>query len=344
MVGGGHFGRIQLDGWRRTDGADIVALVDRHEEKRAALAAEFDLPATYASVEEALEREALDFLDIATRPPSHLALTEAAAERGLAVICQKPLAFTWEESVEIVETARRAGIRLMVHENWRWQPWMRAAKQAIDAGDIGEPYYFWYRLRQADAKLDPPFPRQRYMMEMERFLLLESAIHFVDIARFLLGEVRNVYCRMRRVSGATRGEDFLVMSMGMESGAVAVIDSNRCSEDEAEGPCFGQVRIEGSAGKLRILQSGEVLLKPLFQPERKLPVETPTIGYRGDCVTVTQQHFTDCLLNGQPFATPGEEYLKTTRVVFAGYESAEADRVVRVHLGGTAPLLDPPQV
>ena len=330
MVGGGHFGRIQLDGWRRTQGADIVALVDRHEEKRTALAAEFGLPATYASAEEALEREGLDFVDIATRPPSHLALTQLAAERGLAVICQKPLAFTWEESVEIVETAQRAGIRFMVHENWRWQPWMRAAKQALDAGAIGEPYYFWYRLRQADARLDPPFPRQRYMVEMERFLLLESAIHFVDIARFLLGEVRDVHCRQRRVSGATRGEDLLVMSMGMASGAVAVIDSNRCSEDEAEGPCFGQVRVEGSKGKLRILQSGEVFLQPLFQPEQQLPVEVPTLGYRGDCVRITQQHFTDCLLSGRPFETPGEEYLKTTRVVFAGYESAETDSVVWV--------------
>ncbi len=269
-------------------------------------------------------------MDIATRPASHLPLTQLAAQHRRAAICQKPLALTWEESVEIVETARRAGVRFMVHENWRWQPWMRAAQQAIEAGGIGEPYYLWYRLRQPDTRLDPPFPQQPYMRHMERFLLLETAIHFVDIARFLLGEVQTVYCQQRRVSGVTAGEDLVVLTLGMESGAVAVIDSNRCSEDEAEGPCFGQVRVEGAEGKLRILPSGQVLLKRLFAPEQELPVTIPAHGYRGDCVRAAQQHFVDCLINDQPFETAGKEYLKTTRVVFAGYESAEADAVVRL--------------
>jgi predicted dehydrogenase len=114
------------------------------------------------------------------------------------------------------------------------------------------------------------------------------------------------------------------------SAPVAIIDASRCAEDEEEGPAFGHVRVEGPKGTLRVLPSGRILHKPLFEPEREHPVALPEEGYRGDSVRATHQHFVDALQDGTPFETEGRAYLRTVRAVFAAYESAETGATVRV--------------
>src|SRR5687767_15113856 len=126
IVGCGYFGQIHLEAWRRMPEADLPAACDVDLEKARASA-----PRAYSSVEEMLDVEKPDFLDIATRPESHLPLVRIAAERGIPVICQKPMAPSWTEALALVQTAEAAGIRLMIHENWRWQPWFRIAAKII---------------------------------------------------------------------------------------------------------------------------------------------------------------------------------------------------------------------
>jgi predicted dehydrogenase len=95
----------------------------------------------------------------------------------------------------------------MINENWRWQPWYRAVRKLIDAGAIGQVTTITLVRHEADALSVPPFPNQRYFAEMERLLLIESVIHLIDVARFLGGEIEEVTCDLRRLSGASKGED-----------------------------------------------------------------------------------------------------------------------------------------
>ncbi len=118
LAGCRFFGRIQLDGWRRVAGARIEAVTDLDRVRAEAAAAEF-AARPYTDVGEMLDREPPDFLDIATRPDSHLPLVRLAAERRIAVLCQKPMANTWAEALAIAAAARDSGIRLMINENWR---------------------------------------------------------------------------------------------------------------------------------------------------------------------------------------------------------------------------------
>jgi predicted dehydrogenase len=342
LVGCGFFGRILLEAWLRVEGARIVAVCDRDAARAQAAASAAGVPRAYAELADAIAAERPDFVDIATRPVSHLALVERAANAGCHVLCQKPLAPTWEESVAVVEAAEAAGVRLMANENWRWQPWFRALRALLDAGAIGPPHTLTYRHRAADALLDPPFPNQPYFCTMPRFLLLETVVHFIDTARFLLGGIESVWCRTRRVSGVTVGEDAAVVVLTFHpptrnpglpaagDGPVAIIDASRCAEDEEEGPAFGHVGVEGPRGTLRVLPSGRIRHKPLFAPERELPIAIPAEGYRGDSVRATHQHFVDAMSAGTPFETEGRAYLRTVRAVFAAYESAETGATVRV--------------
>src|SRR5205085_8299682 len=97
--------------------------------KTRALQTQFGIAKCYTRWTEMLDQERPDFVDIITPPETHEEMCAFASRRGIHVICQKPLAPTFEQAAGIVETAQAAGVRFMVHENWRWQPWYRKIKQ-----------------------------------------------------------------------------------------------------------------------------------------------------------------------------------------------------------------------
>src|SRR5262245_26134362 len=137
MIGAGYFAGFQAEAWERISSAAIVAVADSAPGKARAFAEKFGIPHAYESVDEALDRDKPDFVDIATRPKSHLDLTRRAAQRGLHVICQKPMAPTGADCLSMCEVCETAGVRLLIHENWRWQPWYREIKRLLDAGALG---------------------------------------------------------------------------------------------------------------------------------------------------------------------------------------------------------------
>src|SRR5574341_1398528 len=147
LAGCGYFGRIQLDGWQRVSGARIGAVCDVDPARAQACAEQFDAT-SYTDVEAMLEQEHPDFLDIATRPAGHLPLLRLAAKKRVAVLCQKPMAITWAEAVEMAAVARNSGIRLMMNENWRWQPWYRSIRQLLAEGAIGRPIFYRFHHRR----------------------------------------------------------------------------------------------------------------------------------------------------------------------------------------------------
>src|SRR3546814_11430019 len=104
-----------------------------------------------------LAAERLDFVDIATTPPSHRALVELAARHGVPVICQKPRAATLADAEAMVAACAAAGVAMMVHENCRWQAPIRARKAVIDAARIGTPFFapFVCRSRFHDYAAQP---------------------------------------------------------------------------------------------------------------------------------------------------------------------------------------------
>ena len=111
------------------------------------------------------------------------------------MICQKPLAPTYAEAVEVVETAERAGVPLIVHENFRWQPWYREARRLIDANHFGKLHSVAFRLRPGDGQGPRAYlDRQPYFQTMPRLLVHETAIHWIDTYRFLMGEVSRGLC------------------------------------------------------------------------------------------------------------------------------------------------------
>lgn len=78
-------------------------------------------------------------------------------------------------------------VPLMVNENWRWQPWYRKMKSIIEEGELGNLYYANFVMRPGDGWGDTPYSVQPYFKTMDKFLMFETGIHFIDTFRYLFG-------------------------------------------------------------------------------------------------------------------------------------------------------------
>ena len=200
-VGAGYFSQFHFDAWSRLENVHFSAICDLDEKKAAAAASKHGTERHYSDFVRMLDAEKPDFVDIITRPDSHLALTQLAVERGIAVICQKPLAPTYEEATQLVDIAQSANVPLMVHENFRFQPWHREIKRLIEKGEIGNRLHsISFCTRTGDGwQQDAYMARQPYFRSMPRFLILETGVHFVDTFRYLAGEVDGVYASFKKI-------------------------------------------------------------------------------------------------------------------------------------------------
>lgn len=334
-IGAGYFSRYQYEAWTRIPEVEILAVCNRSQEKAREVAETYDIPRTAAWDELAALLDELqpDFVDIITPPESHLDVVKSAAARGIHVICQKPLAPTLEQSRRIVEVARDAGIRFLVHENWRWQPWYREIKRQLDEGALGELFSIGVRMRMGDGwQPDAYLARQPFFRTYPRLLVYETAVHFLDTFRFLGGEIETIYCQLSRRNPDIAGEDAGIITATFESGATALLDASRYNESSAADAryTFGAVRVDGSKGHIELDLEGGLTFKPLGQPPREIQYEHGRQGFAGDCVHALQRHFTDCMLNDLPFERTGEDYLKTVALVEACYESSAAGRAVKI--------------
>ena len=221
----------------------------------------------------------------------------------------------------------------MVHENFRWQPWYRQIRRILRSGEIGEPTHLYFRMRTGDGwPEDAYLSRQPFFREYPRLLVYETAVHFIDTFRFLLGEITQVYATLRRLNPLIRGEDAGQICFSFESGATAILDANRYNESETENPryTFGELRLDATGGHLVMEADSSMRIKPLGERSRPVEYEREDRNFAGDCVYRLQRHFVDCLIDGTEFESSGEDYLKTLAVVEAVYESAELRQAVRL--------------
>ena len=328
-VGAGYFSRFHHDAWTRMPEVELVAICDRDLDKATAFQERFAIPHVFADPAEMLAETKPDLLDIAVPPTEHLELIRLAADAGIPVICQKPFCQTLAEAEQAVAVAARAGTLLVVHENFRFQPWYGELKRQLDAGALGQVYQVGFRLRPGDGQGPEAYlDRQPYFQTMRRFLVHETAIHFIDIFRYLMGEVDWVFADLRRLNPAIAGEDAGVILFGFESGARGLFDGNRLVDHVAENRRYtmGELLLEGADATLRLDGFGRLWLKPHRQAEREHRYQWHDVGFAGDCVHALQQHVVDHLLRGAPVVNTGADYLANLRIEAAVYASAESGR------------------
>jgi predicted dehydrogenase len=337
MIGAGAWSDVQLAAWSGVKHAHIVALCDRHPERRDPLARRWEIPAVFGDFETMLAGARLDFVDICTRPPSHAGLIRQAVARGLPILCQKPFATTLDEARELVGLCEQAGVRLMINENYRWQGWFRQVRELLVAGRLGRPFNarMVRRIRFTLPRFDHA---QSYLARMEQLLVYEMGSHWLDVFRYLFGEPQTVYARLQKISPQVQGEDLALLVLGYKD-LTCTIENSWASVpipgiDQLPGDKTGAARleIEGTEGTLSLACNGTLHLYTDTDHERwHLPEDTLARSH-----VAAQQHFIDHLVSGAEFETSGAAMLKTMALIQAAYVSAAENRVVE--MAGFLPL------
>lgn len=323
MIGAGAWSVNQLDAWRHVSGARIVALCDRMPDRLSRIADQFEIEKRYADPAAMLQQEELDFLDICTRPASHAPLVRLGISRQLPVLCQKPFCTSLEEAVEVVAECERAGTRLMINENFRWQAWYQKTKEILASGLLGKPFFakIEERVRTTLPHFDHP---QAYLAEMPRLILYEMGVHYLDTLRYFFGMPEAVTARLHHISPQIQGEDVQVLLLEYPD-LTAVIESSWVSvpipgiDAPTDGglPLIARLEVDGPLGTLSLAVDGtlSVYTDHGVQSWNFDPL-TEADGQRG-----ALQHFVNCLREGNPFDTSGAANLETLALVWAGYRS-----------------------
>jgi predicted dehydrogenase len=146
-----------VPGWRRRPDARIVAVTDSRGACRAL--AEREIPGVrwYDTLSALLDQEPLDFVDVCTPPSSHAVVVQTVLERGLPVLCEKPLVTAADQLPPLVELARAKGRPLHTVHNWHHAPIVQRAARLIQAGAVGRvEHVSWQTHRRGPAATSVP--------------------------------------------------------------------------------------------------------------------------------------------------------------------------------------------
>ena len=327
VAGAGYFSQFQYDAWERIPEVSLAGVYNRTPAKAAAMAEAHGNPPVFDDFTAMLDAVRPDIVDIITPPATHLVFAGAALDAGCHVICQKPFTENLEQASELARKAERLGKVLVVHENFRFQPWYREIRRQIEAGLLGDLYQATYRLRPGDGQgADAYLARQPFFRDMKRFLIHETGVHLIDTFRSLFGNADWVFADLRQLNPSIAGEDSGTVIFGYASGFRAVFDGNRLSDHVAENRrlTMGELVIEGSKGTLSLTGDGEILFRAFGTNDFvQLAYEWKPVGFGADCVYNLQRHVIDHIIAGTPLENAARDYLTVMACEQAIYRSSQ---------------------
>jgi D-apiose dehydrogenase len=321
LAGAGMISRHHLIAWRAVaPAARVVAVYDPDVERARSRAAEFGIDAVFTDGAAMLEKAGVAALDVAAPRAEHAGWVEAAAARGIDVLCQKPLTPTLAEG-EALLARLGARVRLMVHENWRFRPWYRTLGRWIAEGELGELLHAQMTMMSSGLLPDasgraPALVRQPFMAEERRLMIAEVLIHHLDVMRFLCGPLRVVSARAARTLPEVRGETLAAMFLETAAGAPVVVSGTMAAP--GLGSRTGD-RLEIVGSKACAAFEGGTL--HLEGPRPQSEAFDLDAGYQASFDN-TIRHFVDCLASGAVFETDAVDNLETLRLVEHAYWAA----------------------
>jgi len=309
-LGAGYFSQFHRDAWQRIAGCQMVGICDRAQDR----ASNTGLP-TFLDLQAMLSKTRPDILDIVIPPVGHLEAIRTALRTGVkTIICQKPFCASLQEAREAAALAQAAATPLIIHENFRFQPWFRAIRAALDAGALGTVLQATFRMRTGDGQgKDAYCDRQPYFQKMPRLLIHETGVHYIDTFCFLFGTPTAVYADLRRCNPVIAGEDAGQVIFTHAGALRSVYDGNRLLDHATDNPrlTFGEALIEGTKAVLTLTGDGAVHIRHFGAKEQESLLEPAHYrGFAGDCVHALQQHVVSGLRNGTGFENLAQDYLR----------------------------------
>lgn len=340
IIGSGFSAELHSEGYRRCPLSELIAASSPTEEHIRRFAEREGLREFYTNYERMLEREDIDLVSVCVPNYLHHQVVISALEAGKNVICEKPLAVKIAQAEEMVETAKKKGVRLFYAENWLFAPALVRVMEIVRSGAIGQVLYF--KAKESHSGSHSPYAlKKKYCGGGS---LIHLGIHPVGFGLALKEGVKplSVYAE---VSGGgennllhpeCEGEDFALLLIHFEDDSTGLIEANYITR----GGLNNIVEIYGSEGTIKVDFSHGSPIKVFSIKGYDYAVEKAetTQGWSFPAFDeiwsqgLVQEiaHFVECVAEDTDpkYGADGEGGKLALQLVMAGYESAEKGEAV----------------
>jgi len=317
IIGCGGISRAHARGYQNlTDLFQVTATCDVVESNAIERGQQLGAKNIYTDYKKMLKEADIDAVDICLPHDIHAEVAISALESGKHVIVEKPIATTLAEADDMVSTANKTGLTLMVALNERYDSVHQHIKKMIDNGTLGKLLCI-----RIDHNQNVIMPEGHWIRSRQRLgggVLIGSGIHRVDLLRWFGGEVKKVANFWVKQPERMEGEIAVVMNALFESGCIGEVTALWAVR---KAPWYEGVWVYGTSGSVYRING-------LFwdSPDGYVKVDVP----EADSFTEELRHFGHCIINGQKPLTNGEEAKRSLEVVLAAYRSAETGQVVEL--------------
>ncbi len=343
VIGTG-MGRYHMKEFVESPNVKLVAVCDLNREEANQFAKEYGADKVVTDYHDLWEVPNLDAIGIAVPNYLHTPIALEALERGLHVMCEKPMATTLADAKRMVETAEAQNKRLMIGMSQRFKPQSLALHGLVERGELGEVYYArstWIRRRGVPVIHFSPggsMGRGAWFVSKEKAgagALFDIGVHMFDLTWWLMGNPKPVsvsaasYRNLWVDEFARREIPFDVDELSsalvrFENGVTAFFDVSWAANQDNEM----NVRIFGTAAGIQVYP-------PIVYRERRWgELEAEPVEIQGIEARLTpRRHFVDCIRDpDKPMIASGRECLTVMAVLDAVQRSAACGHEVAVDL------------
>lgn len=302
-------------------GSTVVAVMRRDPEKARDFALRHRVPRWHTEVDALLADPEVDAVYVASPHHLHLAHVTRAAQAGKAILCEKPVGVNTAEAQAVVDVCRAASVSLTVAYYRRYWPIVQEMRRLLAEGAIGKVVQA--RVQLADQYV--PDPERPWLTEPEQAgggALANAGSHWIDLIRYLLGEVVEVTAACSTHFGGAKTEDTIGVQMRLASQALASLNVTLCSP-----AAVNEFDIAGTDGRLCAgpLSEGRLTLQRGNRAPETLHFTRSTAAHMELVTEVART-----LATGEPSPVPGEEAVATWQIMAAAYCACREQRHIEV--------------
>jgi len=328
VIGTGRIGSLHARNLKyQIPGAMLVAVSDVIAEAVQKVGVELEVPVIETDYRRLLENKDLDAVIICSSTDTHAQIIEEAAAAGKHIFCEKPIALEITRIKQALAAVKKAGVKLQIGFNRRFDPSFKKAKELICRGEIGTPHVVRITSR------DPELPPISYL-KVSGGIFLDMTIHDFDTARFLLNdEVTEIMaagnCLINPDIEELGDIDTAVITLKYENGAIGAIDNSR----RAVYGYDQRIEVLGSEGAVMVGNKKPTEIAVYTQQGTNSDVlvnffvERYYEGYLAEMV-----EFVDCIRNDKEPSVGGDDGLVSMLMGYAAQESLAKGTFVRVKL------------
>jgi UDP-N-acetyl-2-amino-2-deoxyglucuronate dehydrogenase len=332
LVGCGTISTQHLEAIGAIDDAQVGGVVSASPERARAVGERWGVAWT-TDLDQLLDREEIDAISILT--PSGLHPTQAlqALAHGKHVLVEKPIALSVRDADEVIEEGRKRGLTVATVSQRRFEPAAQALVMALGSGALGS-----VALILAEGIYHRPqsyydSATWRGTVALDGGVLMNQAIHVIDLARWLGGPVRSVAAHMTTRTHTMEAEDSATVSLEFSSGALGAIVATTSATPEFPT----ELRVYGDAGHVRIVgdtaaewdvPGHAAPVSTIADDTGPAPTTSATWGTTAEGYVRQYTDFIDAIRNGRPPAVTGSDGRNAVEIVTAAYQASRTGRAV----------------